>query len=179
MARKELRHLAQAFCRCGGLVAADDETADVEQRQYNLPQFGTPPTDGLGLSNTLNKAQLAEAARLTGDAMFTYGKLPSVISSDVANQLPYNPSSDLFKNVMQDAFGVDGFETSDEFLTKLGYYEYEEGKWEILDPVTVTGYGDGSYQGGGVSSSRGGGYSPARGSGYSTGGSLVNWRIGF
>ena len=153
------------------------QQTDIEQRQYNLPQFGTPPDGKFGLDNTLDKGQLAEAARLTGEAMFTYGQLPSVISSDVANQLPYKPTSDLFKSVMQDAFGVDGFETSDEFLTKLGYYEYEKGKWEILDPITVTGYGDGVYQSGGTSSSRGGGYSPSRG--YSTGGSLVNWRIGF
>ena len=151
-------------------------SADINQRRYTLPQFGTPSSEsGFGLDGTLNRAQLAEAARLTGDAMFTYGKLPSVISSDVANQLPYKPKSDLFKNVMQDAFGVDGFETSDEFLTKLGYYEYEKGKWEIQDPVTVTGYGAGYYQGGGISGGGGGG-SASRG--YAAGGALVNWRIG-
>jgi hypothetical protein len=111
--------------------------------------------------------------------MFTYGQLPSVISSDVANELPFNPTSQLFQDMMMESFGVPGFETSDEFLTQLGYYEYEEGKWEILDPITVTGYGDGVYQGGGTSTRRGGGYSASRGSGYSTGGSLVNWRIGF
>jgi hypothetical protein len=152
--------------------------SDIEQRQYTLPQFGEPPSR-LGLDNTLNRQQLAEAARLTGDAMFTYGQLPSVISSDVANELPYNPTSQLFQDMMMDSFGVPGFETSDEFLTQLGYQEYEPGKWEILDPISITGYGDGVYQSGGTSSRSGGGYSPSRGYGYSQGGSLVNWRIGF
>ena len=104
-------------------------TTDIEERRYSLPQFGERTDSSHGLSGTLNKQQLAEAARYTGDAMFTYGKLPSVISSDVADQLPYNPKSAQFKSVMQDAFGVDGFESSGEFLTKLGYHEYEEGKW--------------------------------------------------
>jgi hypothetical protein len=154
------------------------QAVDIEQRQYTIPQFGEQPSR-FGLSGTLNRQQLAEAARLTGDAMFTYGQLPSVISSDVANELPYNPTSQLFQDMMMDSFGVPGFETSDEFLTQLGYQEYEPGKWEILDPISITGYGDGVYQSGGTSSRSGGGYSPSRGYGYSQGGSLVNWRIGF
>jgi len=155
---------------------------DIDQRQYNLPQFGDSSgaaASGLGIDGTLNQQQLAYAASLTGTAMFVYGQLPDVISTQVAAELPFNPTSGLFQNVMQEAFGVDGFDTPDEWLTALGYYEYAPGQWEILDPVTVTGYGDGYYQGGGVSPSSGPGSSAARGSGYSQGGSLVNWRIGF
>ena len=150
----------------------------VDQRQYTLTQFGERPPD-LGLDGTLNQQQLAEAARLTGEAMFVYGQMPDVISIDVARELPFNPTSELFQDIMQESFGVPGFETADEWLTQLGYVEYAPGKWEIQDPVTVTGYGDGAYQGGGISPSRGAGPSASRGAGYSTGGSLVNWRIGF
>ena len=146
---------------------------DIEQRRYNLPQFGTRST----MPKTLNRQQLAEAARLTGEAMFVYGKMPDVISTDVARELPFKPSSDQFKNLFQEAWGVEGFDTAEEWLTRLGYQEYEPGKWEILDPIAVTGYGDGVYQGGGMRSR--GGSSASRGSGYASGGSLVNWRIGF
>ena len=78
-----------------------------------------------------------------------------------------------------DSFGVPGFDTADEWLTRLGYQEYEPGKWEILDPITITGYGEGVYQSGGTSPSSGVRYSAARGGGYSRGGSLVSWNIGF
>ena len=154
------------------------QVPDIDQRQYTLPQFGEQPT-GFGLDGTLNRAQLAEARRLTGTSMFVYGKLPSVISIDVARGLPYNPTSKLFQDLMQESFGVPGFDTPDEWLTQLGYQEYEPGKWEILDPITITGYGEGVYQSGGTSPSSGVRYSAARGGGYSRGGSLVSWNIGF
>ena len=155
-------------------------TQEIERRRYTIPQFGEQPDNLYGISGTLNSQQLAEAARLTGDAMFTYGQLPDVISIDVARELPYNPTSELFQQVMMDSFGVPGFDTADEFLAQLGYQEYEDGKWEILDPITVTGYGDAVYQGGGISPSSGAGTSAARGGqGYRQGGSLINWRIGF
>lgn len=151
---------------------------DIERRRYALPQFGDQPS-GLGLDGVLNRQQLAEARRLTGISMFVYGKMPSVISTDVASGLPFEPTSKLFQDVMRESFGVTGFDTSDEFLTRLGYVEYAPGQWEIQDPVTITGYGNGSYQGGSTARRTGQGTSAARGSGYSTGGSLVNWRIGF
>ena len=151
---------------------------DIEQRRYTLPQFGERKAE---FTNVLEHRQLVEAARLTGEAMFTYGQLPSVISTAVARELPFNPTSQLFQDVMQESFGVSGFDTPEEFLTRLGYIEFAPGQWEIQDPITVTGYGDGVYQGGGISPYTGTGYSAARGYGsdygYRTGSTLVNWRI--
>ncbi len=168
-----------AASQVGRWLGIDTPTQpDIDQRRYTLPRFGEREVE---FDNVLEHRQLVEAARLTGDAMFTYGKLPSVISTDVARELPFNPTSKLFQDMMQESFGVSGFDTPEEFLTRLGYIEFAPGQWEIQDPITVTGYGDGVYQGGGTSPYRGIGYSAARGYGsdygYRTGSTLVNWRI--
>lgn len=170
LARDERRYVLPQF--------QAPQAPDLEQRRYTLPRFGERRVE---FDNVLEHRQLIEAARLTGEAMFVYGQLPSVISTDVARELPYNPTSKLFQDVMFESFGVPGFDTPEEFLARLGYIEFAPGQWEIQDPITVTGYGDGAYQGGGTSPYSGVRYSAARGYGsdygYRTGSTLVNWRI--
>jgi len=112
---------------------------------------------------------VAWAARLTGEAIFQYGQIPNVISTTVANQLPYT---------------YYGYSSADEFLTDLGYFEQAPGQWIQGDGGGGWDAGTGDDGGGGGGSATtsyqraisGGGYT-GRYAGASTG--LINWRIGF
>jgi len=175
-----------------------------DERQYTLPQFGDPtihgpanipngPTPGsFGLDGTLTQQQLTEAARLTSIAMFGsvfnqqmaqqimdagIDPFPIKISTDLANELPYNARSPQLQAAFMDAFGVPGFETASDMLEAMNYIEYEPGKWWRLDkmqqPFVTSGTSDYNYGYG-----RAGRYtSQPRAYSYG-GGGLVTWRIG-
>ena len=115
-----------------------------------------------GSTKTYEDQLIADSARLTGQAIFNYGQIPNVISTTVANQLPYT---------------YYGYSSADQFLKDLGYYEQSPGQW-IQGEAGV-----GTTAGGGLSgtssyryATSGGGYT-GRYAGASTG--LMNWRIGF
>ena len=115
-----------------------------------------------GSTKTYEDQLIADSARLTGQAIFNYGKIPNVISTAVANQLPYT---------------YYGYSSADQFLKDLGYYEQSPGQWIQGEAGAGTTTGGGSS---GTSSYRyatsGGGYTGRyTGSYYG----LMNWRIGF
>ena len=118
-----------------------------------------------GSTQTYEDALVASAARLTGEAIFQYGQIPNVISTTVANQLPYT---------------YYGYSSADQFLEDLGYFEQAPGQWIQGEgggtTTTTTGGGGGSATTSYRRAITGGGYT-GRYAGASTG--LINWRIGF
>jgi hypothetical protein len=132
----------------------------------------------------LTRADLADAARWTGAAIFQYGERPDVISVDVALQLPFNPSSNEGKKVLQEKYGVDGFKDVQSFLGAIGYKQdpLNPNRWIAQDPSGASAGGPGSYYTPPTSYGYyfgGGGYGGGSGGYGSSSMGLTNWRIGY
>lgn len=126
--------------------------------------------------DVMTQAELANAARYTGLAVYEFGKtgnrnqLPNRISTRLASELPFRGA---------------GFETVEDFLRALGYADNGDGTWNRLDPVRARGRRVSGFSGGGTTrgpgrGGGGGGGGGGRGGFESgpSGGPLVMWRVG-
>src|SRR3990167_2489658 len=114
--------------------------------------LGATPSSPVAYVQNLSTTPLYRGAQLTGEAIFNYGARPDAISIDVARLLPFRPTSDQYKAAFLQAFGVEGFNSADDFLWALGYRPDPDnpGRWIAYDPISVgVGPGNGAGRGGG------------------------------
>ena len=113
---------------------------------YDVRQRGTKgaPAGTFGLSGDLNRAQLADASRWTGQAIDyvqTTGdmsKLPLDMSIDVAAQLA---------GTFVDPNTGQRYKSAEDFLKAWGYVEWTPGKYTLFRNITTTGAGGGYTSG--------------------------------